>query len=142
MDAHQVTAYGILVVDHVTTDSHPDTTMMDIALFDGPLTPQPSSPPPTAIAVSSPFPTPRHRRPLKPLTIEPHGKPPWFENTNQKFVQSPHWHLGEAQRQSTGYRGISEKPLDTRIVFPTVRTASERLGDLKVAGYRIIPFIK
>jgi hypothetical protein len=58
-----------------------------------------------------------------------------------KYIQSPHWHLSQSDRQSTLYRGGNT--LDpTRVVFPGDSSADFRLNALRDAGYRIVKYEK
>lgn len=108
---------------------------MSTGLFCEPMSPL------TAAPDSSPFPTPCRK--LAGRRFNKRGIRREFLTSSgshkPKIIQTPHWHLSDAKRQSTGYRGLNE--LDpTRIIFPEESTPEERLEMLKEAGYRIVEF--
>ena len=62
-----------------------------------------------------------------------------MEHVHQKYIQTHHWHLSQARRQSTGYRGTHQ--LDqSRVRFPEDALPGRRLQLLAEHGYRLVTY--
>ena len=108
--------------------------------YSGPLSPLTSLP---DTPHSSPWCTPRRNRPNKFYgpRVERNFQV-GVASHNHRFIQSPHWHLSDARRQSTGYRGFSDKLDPNRLVLPNNSPPAARLKALQDAGYQLVPYLK
>jgi hypothetical protein len=106
-----------------------------------PLTLLPETPQ-SARLLSSPFPSPFPRRANKRRQPKQSHDDQTFRSDhlgNHRFIQSSSWHLSQARRQSTGYRGLHS--LDpTRVIFEAHHSAKARLEALRHAGYRLVEY--
>lgn len=132
-----------LYEDHVDVRQRPsgwDHVIATCAMYgyhlDGPLEPLTPTSSPQPHYASSPFPSPIRRMVLK--RRRPGREPPPIQK--HRVVQVHHWHLSEAQRQSTGYRGCSSKLCEHIIDFSKDASSAERLSALLDAGYRLVRY--
>lgn len=91
---------------------------------------------------SSPWSSPC-RRPIKRKTKHTEQRNETSSTDHKhRYVQSPHWHISQARRQTTSYRGLSSELDPNRTVLSQDLSAAARLSALKNTGYRLVPFEK